>query len=152
MSAPPRPRVADYRYFRPITTRWTDNDLYGHVNNVAYYSYFDSVANQYLIQEGGLDIGGGPVIGLVVSSRCDYFASATYPDALTAGLRVDRLGRSSVDYALALFRDHEEQAVAAGGFTHVFVDRATRRAVPIPEPLRVALQRIAVAESPDRSV
>ena len=131
-----------YRYFLPITTRWMDNDTYGHINNVTYYSYFDTVANHYLIHEGRLDIHGGPVIGLVVESHCNYRAPLAYPDALRAGLRVDTLGQRSVTYGIAVFKEGETQAEAHGHFVHVVVDRQTRRAVPIPEPLRAALERL----------
>lgn len=133
---------ADYNYFVPITTRWHDNDLYGHVNNVTYYSYFDSVANHFLIQEGGLDIHEGTVIGLVVNSGCSYHAPLAFPDALEGGLRINRLGNSSVEYGIAIFRQGEEQAAAEGHFVHVFVDRAQRRPTPIPDALRTALAGI----------
>jgi acyl-CoA thioester hydrolase len=139
MSDTQRGTRADYRYFTPITTRWHDNDVYGHVNNVTYYSYFDSVANHFLIHEGGLDIHQGNVIGLVVSSGCRYHAALAYPDILAGGLRINRLGNSSVEYGLAIFRDGEDAAAAEGFFTHVFVDRTTRRPVPIPDTLRKAL-------------
>ena len=134
---------ADYRYFTPVTTRWHDNDIYGHINNVTYYSYFDSVANHFLIHEGGLDIHAGGVIGLVVSSGCRYHTALAYPDELTGALRVNRLGNSSVEYGLAIFRDGDEDAAAEGFFTHVFVDRGTRRPVPIPAQLRTTLARLA---------
>jgi len=133
---------ADYRVFYPITTRWSDNDIYGHVNNVTYYSYFDSAANRYLIEEGGLDISDGRIVGYVVNSGCHYHAPITYPEPIEAGLRVDRLGNSSVQYGIAIFRQGGEQAVAHGHFVHVFVDRAANRAVPIPECLRQALERL----------
>jgi acyl-CoA thioester hydrolase len=139
-----RPRRGVYRCFYPITTRWSDNDLYGHVNNVIYYSYFDSAANRYLIEEGGLDIQGGDIVGYVVSSGCDYHAPVAYPERIEAGLRVDRLGNSSVRYGIAIFREGEETAVAHGHFVHVFVDRASNRAVPIPPRLRAALAAIEV--------
>ena len=139
---PPQHRRADYVHFQPITTRWHDNDVYGHVNNVVYYGFFDSAVNTYLIEVGGLDIHEGPVIGFVVSSACDYFASIAFPDAIEVGLRVGKLGNSSVQYELAIFRAGEEQACAAGRFVHVFVDRASNRPVSIPEPLRSALERL----------
>ncbi|TLX61309.1 acyl-CoA thioesterase [Stutzerimonas nosocomialis] len=139
MAEQPQHLRADYRHFRPITTRWHDNDLYGHVNNVVYYSYFDSAVNAYLIERGGLDIHEGEVVGFVVSSSCDYFASIAFPDALDVGLRVGKLGNSSVQYELAIFKAGEEQACAAGRFVHVFVDRASNRPVPIPARLREAL-------------
>ena len=134
-----------YRYFLPITTRWMDNDAYGHINNVTYYSYFDTVANHYLIHEGGLDIHSGAVIGLVVESRCTYRAPLAYPDVLRAGLRVDKLGQRSVTYGLAIFKDGESQAAAHGTFVHVFVDRQSRKATPMPERLRAALERLVVS-------
>lgn len=140
----PKPDTADrYRYFVPITTRWSDNDVYGHVNNVTYYSYFDTAANHYLIREGGLDIERSPVIGIVVESQCHYHAPLTYPQALRAGLRVDKLGNRSVTYGIAIFAEGSDTAAAQGHFAHVFVDRATRRPVAIPEALRAALGRIA---------
>jgi acyl-CoA thioester hydrolase len=120
-----------------------DNDAYGHVNNVVYYSYFDTAANHYLIHEAGLDIHAGPVIGLVVASQCHYHAPVAYPDPLQAGVRVDRLGDKSVTYGIGIFRDGSDAAVADGTFTHVFVDRATRRSVSIPTAMREALARIA---------
>ncbi|WP_171433679.1 thioesterase family protein [Corallococcus exercitus] len=133
-----------YRYFLPITTRWMDNDVYGHINNVTYYSYFDTVANHYLIHEGGLDIHTSPVIGLVVESKCAYRAPLAYPDRLRAGLRVDTLGNRSVTYGIAIFKEGDEQAAAHGHFVHVFVDRQTRRAVALPDRLREALARLVV--------
>ncbi|WP_171806764.1 acyl-CoA thioesterase [Corallococcus exiguus] len=133
-----------YRFFLPITTRWMDNDVYGHINNVTYYSYFDTVANHYLIHEGGLDIHTGEVIGLVVESKCAYRAPLAYPDRLRAGLRVDRLGNRSVTYGIAIFKEGEEQAAAHGHFVHVFVDRRTRRAVAMPDRLRDALAALVV--------
>ncbi len=135
-------RRADYFYFQPISTRWSDNDIYGHVNNVTYYSYFDSVANHFLINQGGLDIHDGGIIGLVVSSGCAYHAALAYPDRLEGALRVNRLGNSSVEYGLAIFREGEETAAAEGYFTHVFVDRENRRPTLIPETLRQALARL----------
>lgn len=139
------PAVADdYRYFVPVVTRWNDNDVYGHINNVVYYAYFDSVANDFLIREGGLDIAHGEVIGLVVESRCYYHAPAAYPERLRAGMRVDRLGRSSVTYGFAVFRAEETAALVHGYYVHVFVDRITRRPIPIPAALRAALARLVV--------
>jgi len=136
--------VRDYRYFLPITTRWMDNDVYGHVNNVTYYSYFDTVANHFLIREGGLDIHTSSVIALVVESKCSYRAPVAYPDELTAGLRVDKLGNRSVTYGVAIFASGDEDPVAQGHFVHVFVDREGRTAVPIPERIREALSTIVV--------
>ncbi|MDX1457797.1 MAG: thioesterase family protein [Marinobacter sp.] len=131
-----------YRWFTPITTRWHDNDLYGHINNVTYYAFFDTVANRYLIEKGGLDIHQGPCIGLVVNSGCSYFAPIAFPDELDGGLRVNRLGRSSVEYGLAIFRKGEDVAVAQGHFVHVFVDREQRQSMAIPEPLRGMLAEL----------
>tara|TARA_R100000900_G_scaffold22441_2_gene17856 strand:+ start:65275 stop:65706 length:432 start_codon:yes stop_codon:yes gene_type:complete len=140
----PRPDRDAYRVFYPLNTRWSDNDIYGHINNVVYYSYFDFVANRYLIETGGLDIAAADIVGFVVNSGCDYHAPAAYPDALEGGLRVDRLGNSSVQYGIAIFRAGEREALAHGHFVHVFVERASNRAVPIPAPLRKALEAIAV--------
>jgi acyl-CoA thioester hydrolase len=142
VSKPQPPARADYKVFYPISTRWSDNDIYGHVNNVTFYSYFDTAANRYLIEEGGLDIGAGGIVGYVVSSGCEYHAPVTYPEPVEAGLRVDRLGNSSVQYGLAIFRPGGERAVAHGHFVHVFVDRAADRPVPIPPVLRAALARL----------
>jgi acyl-CoA thioester hydrolase len=134
------PQRTDYPHFQPITTRWHDNDIYGHVNNVTYYSFFDSAVNTYLIERGGLDIHDGSVVGFVVSSSCDYFASIAYPDLIEVGLRVAKLGNSSVQYELAVFKVGEDEACAAGRFVHVFVDRASNLPVSIPDALREALQ------------
>jgi len=138
------PTRDDYRVFYPITTRWSDNDIYGHVNNVTYYSYFDTAANRYLIEEGGLDISDGTIVGYVVSSGCEYHAPITYPEAVEAGVRVDRLGNSSVQYGIAIFREGAAEAAAHGHFVHVFVERARNRSVPIPLKLRAALERLQV--------
>ena len=137
-----RPTIADYPYQTPITTRWMDNDVYGHINNVAYYSFFDSAANRFLIEEGGLDIARGGVIGLVVESHCQFHAPLGYPAALRAGVRADKLGNRAVTYGLAIFDDREPLAAAHGYVVHVFVDRETRRPVAIPATLRAALERI----------
>lgn len=141
---PPQHLRSDYPHFRPISTRWHDNDIYGHVNNVTYYSFFDSAVNTYLIEVGGLDIHNGGVVGFVVSSSCDYFASIAFPDAIEVGLRVGKLGNSSVQYELAVFKAGEDEACAAGRFVHVFVDRQTNRPLPIPEGLRAALVPLLV--------
>lgn len=132
-------RRADYRHFLAITTRWMDNDVYGHVNNVVYYSYFDTVVNRYLIESGALDIATSPVIGLVVETGCRYAKPLAFPEAVTAALRVARLGVSSVRYEIGLFREDDDDAAAEGHFIHVYVDRATRRPAPLPEKLRGAL-------------
>jgi acyl-CoA thioester hydrolase len=139
MSRPTPPSRDDYLWSCEITTRWSDNDVYHHVNNVVYYSYFDTVANSYLIERGGLDFREGSVVGFVVNSNCDYFAPIAFPQRLTGALRVDRLGSSSVTYGIAIFADAADTACASGTFTHVFVDRDTSRPVPIPDALRRAL-------------
>jgi acyl-CoA thioester hydrolase len=137
----PEVRTA-YRHFRPIGTRWMDNDVYGHVNNVVYYAYFDTVVNAYLLSEGGLDFEKGSVIGLCVESHCQYFAPVAFPDSLEAGLRVVHVGRSSVRYEVAIFREASTTAAAKGHFVHVFVDRVTRRPVDLPPKLRGAVERL----------
>ena len=135
-----------YPHVREITTRWKDNDVYGHVNNVEYYSYFDTVINEYLIAEGGLDIFAGDTIGLCAESHCAFLGPLAFPDVVEAGLRVGKLGRSSVRYEIALFRPEAgEEPAATGWFVHVFVDRETRRSVEIPAPIRAALERLQPA-------
>ncbi|KPA92285.1 MULTISPECIES: acyl-CoA thioesterase [Pseudomonas] len=136
------PQRGDYRHFQPILTRWHDNDVYGHVNNVTYYSFFDTAVNTFLIERGGLDIHDGAVVGFVVSSACDYFSSVAFPERLEVGLRVGKLGNSSVQYELAVFKAGEEDACAAGRFVHVFVDRASNRPVSLPDGLREAFQSL----------
>jgi acyl-CoA thioester hydrolase len=135
-------RRSDYRHFREITTRWMDNDVYGHVNNVVYYSWFDTAVNQFLIEGGALDIEGSPVIGLVVETQCNYFASVAFPDRIDAGIRVAKLGNSSVRYEVGIFRKGEDSAAAQGHFVHVYVDRASRKAATLPDTLRTLLQTI----------
>lgn len=135
--------MVNYPFTTPLTTRWRDNDVYGHVNNVVYYEYFDTIANLYLIEHGGLDIHGG-VIGLVVASQCQFNAPLAYPDELTGGLRVTKLGNSSVRYELAIAKRSSTEIAAEASFTHVFVDRATRRPTPIPDQLREALAKLIV--------
>ncbi|MBO0493065.1 thioesterase family protein [Pseudomonas sp. Marseille-Q1929] len=138
------PQRADYLYFQPIITRWHDNDVYGHVNNVTYYSFFDTAVNTYLIEQGGLDIHDGKVVGFVVSSACDYFASIAFPERIEIGLRVGKLGNSSVQYELAVFKAGEDDACAAGRFVHVFVERGSNQPVAIAGVLREALQGLVV--------
>jgi acyl-CoA thioester hydrolase len=135
----PEPRGA-YAAFRPITTRWMDNDVYGHVNNVVYYSFFDTAVNGLLMDAGVLDIHHGDVIGLVVETQCNYFVPIAFPQAVSAGVRVAQLGRSSVRYEIALYAGDAPESAAAGHFVHVYVDRATRRPVPLPGPLKAVLQ------------
>jgi acyl-CoA thioester hydrolase len=143
MSRPTPPLRSGYRWFCPISTRWSDNDVYHHVNNVVYYSYFDTVANGYLIEAGGLQFSTDPVVGFIVNSSCDYFAPIAFPQRVTGALRVDRLGNSSVVYGIGIFADDDQSAAASGTFTHVFVDRASNRPVSIPEQLRAALEAIS---------
>lgn len=133
---------ADYRHFLPITTRWMDNDAYGHVNNAVYYAYFDTAVNEYLISRGVLDYVRSEVIGLVVESGCRYFAPLAFPERVTAGLRVGRVGRSSVRYEIGVFREEEAQAAAEGFFVHVYVDRETRRPGELPDQLRQAVTEL----------
>ena len=134
---------AEYTHFQSLPTRWTDNDIYGHVNNALYYAFFDTAINEYLIAEGGLDINAGAVIAFAVESQCQYFRPLAFPGMIEVGLRVGKLGNSSVRYELAIFKQGEPLAVAAGYFVHVFVDRETQRSVPIPTPIRTALERLA---------
>ena len=134
----------DYGHVLDIPTRWKDNDVYGHVNNVEYYSYFDTVINAWLIDEGGLDIHRGPVIGLCAESHCAFHAPLEFPETVHAALRVGHLGRSSVRYEIGLFGARSAEPVASGWFVHVFVDRERRRAVEIPARLRAALERLVV--------
>ena len=131
-----------FPHFRQIPTRWMDNDVYGHVNNVVYYSYFDTVVNEYLIRSDVLHIERSPVIGLVVETKCRYFEPITFPDTVHAGLRVARLGYSSVRYEVGLFRNDEETAAAQGHFVHVYVGRESRKATALPPEMRQALERI----------
>jgi acyl-CoA thioester hydrolase len=135
----PQPRSA-YRHFSSISTRWMDNDAYGHINNVVYYSYFDTVVNRYLIEAGVLDVERSPVIGLVVETHCNYFASLAFPQTVEAGLRVAHLGSSSVRYEIGLFGANEPLAAACGHFVHVYVDRETRRPAKLPAALTTTLQ------------
>lgn len=132
-------RRSDYRHFQTIPTRWMDNDIYGHVNNVNYYSYFDTAVNQYLIECGALDIHHGQVVGFVVETSCSYFRPLAFPDAVAAGIRVARLGTSSIRYEIGLFRNDDLEIAAAGHFVHVYVDRRSGRSVPVPAATREAM-------------
>lgn len=132
-----------YKHFLTIPTRWKDNDIYGHVNNALYYSFVDTVANEYLITKGGLDIHNDPVIGVVVESHCNYYQPLVFPESVLAGLRVGHLGTSSVRYEVGLFSESSETLCATAHFVHVFVDRATNEPVPIPDKLRVCLNKIS---------
>jgi acyl-CoA thioester hydrolase len=131
-----------FRLFRPIPTRWVDNDVYGHVNNVVYYSYFDTAVNGFLVEAGLLDIAASPVVGIVVETGCTFFESAAFPEALEAGLAVEALGRSSVRYRIGVFRAGGALAAAQGRFTHVYVERTTQCPVAIPPAIREALSRL----------
>ena len=140
----PEPRAA-FATFSPISTRWMDNDVYGHVNNVVYYSFFDTAVNGLLIAAGVLDIHGGDVIGLVVETQCNYFAPIAFPQPVAAGVRVAQLGRSSARYEIGLFAGDAPDSAASGHFVHVYVDRTTRRPVPLPAPLKAVLQSWSLA-------
>jgi acyl-CoA thioester hydrolase len=139
---PPSGRGA-YAAFSRIETRWMDNDAYGHVNNVQYYSFFDTAVNRWLVEQGVLDIAASPVIGLVVETRCSYFKPLSFPERVEVGLAAVRTGRTSVTYAIGVFREGDPEPAAAGEFTHVYVDRATGKAVALPAPVRAALTTIA---------
>lgn len=139
MERPVPLRASDFAHFAAITTRWIDNDAYGHINNVVYYEFFDTVVNGYLLAQGVLDIANGPVIGLVVETKCNYFRSIAFPDTIRAGLRVAKLGTSSVTYDVGIFRNDDDLASAQGHFVHVYVDRATSKPVPLPAALKKAL-------------
>ena len=145
MTEKPTDRRADFVHYLELQTRWDDNDVYGHVNNVVYYSYFDTVVNQYLIEQRVLDIEKSKVIGLVVETQCHYFGPFIFPDVVHAGLRVAKLGNSSVRYEIGLFRNEEKTASAQGHFIHVYVDRASRRATAVPADMRAALEKILSA-------
>jgi acyl-CoA thioester hydrolase len=140
----PRATRGDFRHFMPLATRWMDNDVYGHVNNVQYYSYFDTAVNSFLIDSGWLDIHHGETIGLVVETRCTYHASIAFPDRLDIGLAVERLGNSSVRYSLGVFKAGEDNAAAEGYFVHVYVDRKTSTPAPLPDGLRRVLLPLVV--------
>ena len=137
-----------YGYVQRISTRWMDNDVYGHVNNVVYYSYFDTVINSWLIQHAGLDIHAGAQIGLCAESHCKFLAPIEFPQVVEAGLRVEKLGRSSVRYGIGLFVEGQSVPAAEGWFVHVFVDRATRRAVPIDDAMHRALETLLLEPAP----
>ncbi|HWM89520.1 MAG TPA: thioesterase family protein [Thermoanaerobaculia bacterium] len=133
---------ANYRHFLAIPTRWMDNDVYGHINNVVYYSYFDTVINEYLIREGGLDIAEGATIGLAIETFCQFHQPLAFPEIIDAGLRVGKLGSSSVRYEIGLFRQGQDEPAATGHFVHVFVDRQTRKPAAMPPGIRACLERL----------
>ena len=144
-SKQPPPTRADYPHSTVIGTRWHDNDVYGHVNNIEYYSFFDTAINQLLISQGGLDIHNGEVIGLCAESHCEFLAALQYPNPVEARIRIAHLGSSSVRYELALFDGEAGPAAARGWFVHVFVDRASRRPARLPEQIRAALEPLTVS-------
>jgi acyl-CoA thioester hydrolase len=144
MSRPKPHSRFHYRHLREITTRWMDNDAYGHVNNVVFYSYFDTIVNEWLIRRGLLDVEKGGLIGLVVETGCHYFEPLSYPETVTAGLRVGHLGNSSVRYEIGLFGEGRESAAAQGHFVHVYVDRGTRRPATLPQEWRLALGHLVL--------
>ena len=133
---------SQYVQFMPVQTRWMDNDVYGHVNNVVYYSFFDTAVNRYLIDEGVLDIRAGDTVGFVVETSCSYEKPIAFPDRVTAGIRVARIGTSSVRYEIGIFRNDDDESSAHGHFVHVYVDRAAERSRAIPEAMRAALEKI----------
>jgi acyl-CoA thioester hydrolase len=137
----PEPR-SSYTVFRSISTRWMDNDAYGHVNNVVYYSWFDTAVNAYLIEQGVLDIHQGTVIGLVIETQCNYFSPLAFPQTVEAGIRVSQLGGSSVRYEVGLFAAGEALTAARGHFVHVYVNKQTRRPQPLPLPLKTVLETL----------
>jgi acyl-CoA thioester hydrolase len=146
---PEKPQIirSEYPHFLALPTRWMDNDIYGHINNALYYGFFDTAINNYLIGEGGLDINAGAVIAFAVESQCQYLQPLAFPGVIDVGLRVGKLGNSSVRYELAIFKQGETSAAAAGYFVHVFVDRQTQRPVPMPASIRKALERLVLSKS-----
>ena len=142
---------SEFPHFLALPTRWMDNDVYGHVNNVQYYSFFDTAVNQFLIERGVLDIYNDAVVGFVVDSGCAYFSSIAFPDVIHAGIRVAKLGNSSVRYEIALYRNDDALPCAAGHFVHVYVERSSNRSVPIPAPVRSVLETLIANLSPTGS-
>jgi len=144
LAAPPAlpTKRSEFRVLRAITTRWMDNDQYGHVNNVVYYSYFDTVVNGYLIEASGCDVRELPAIGIVAETSCKFISELSFPDTVHAGLALEKLGNSSVIYRIALFRNQQTEPAAIGRFVHVYVDSETRRPVPIPAQVRAALETL----------
>ncbi|MGH7121114.1 MAG: acyl-CoA thioesterase [Acetobacteraceae bacterium] len=146
MTRKERPRRSDYRYFQAVTTRWKDNDAFGHVNNVEYYSYFDTAVTFFLIEHGLIGATDRDIITVVVETGCRFHSSVAFPDRVTVGVRVARIGTTSVRYEIAVFRNDEDKAAADGHFVHVYVDRGSMRPVPVPEASRVALGTIATQQ------
>lgn len=147
MSQKPQISRAGYPYFMALPTRWMDNDIYGHVNNALYYAFFDTAINEYLIAEGDLDIAAGAVVAFAAESKCQYLQPLAFPGVIDIGLRVGKLGNSSVRYELAIFKQGETFAAATGYFVHVFVDRETQRPVTMPATIRAALERLILTTS-----
>ena len=147
MSQKPQITRAEYAHFLALPTRWMDNDIYGHVNNALYYGFFDTAINEYLIREGGLNIAAGEVVAFAAESQCQYLRPFAFPDVIEVGLRVGKLGNSSVRYELAIYKQGDDLASATGYFVHVFVNRESQRPVPIPEKIRNALQRLILQEA-----
>lgn len=145
MSKPTALRRQDFAVFRSIPTRWSDNDMYGHVNNVVYYSWFDTAVNTYLIEQGVLDPISGQWVGLVVETQCNYFAPLSYPQTIEAGLRVGQVGRTSVRYEIGLFAPSAEVCAAQGHFVHVYVDKVSQKPIALPLPLARLVQHLSVA-------
>lgn len=143
MSRPQPAARAAFAWFYPLPTRWADNDIYGHVNNVVYYAWFDTVVNRFLIEQGGMRPGNDPVVGYVVASSCDYFAPVEHPSDLQLGLRIVRLGSKSVTWEVGVFLAGDDHSRATGRFTHAFVDRASNRSAEVPAPIRAAIESIA---------
>lgn len=135
-------RRSFFTVFRPIATRWMDNDHYGHVNNVAYYSFFDTAVNGFLLEATGLEIRELPAIGIVAESSCRFFSSLSFPDTVHAGIGIERLGARSIVYSIGLFKNDDEEACALGRFVHVYVDRVSRRPVEIPDQIRAVVERL----------
>lgn len=140
----PLPRSA-FGHFTRIETRWADNDVYGHVNNVTYYAFFDTAVNRYLIETGALDLEKSAEIGLVVETRCNYFAPLSFPEPVEAAIAVERLGGSSITYRIGIFAEGAQETAAHGRFVHVYVDRETRRPVPVPDAVRKAVAPLVAA-------
>ena len=139
-------RREQFQFFLPIQTRWADNDIYGHVNNVIYYSYFDTAANSLLIQKTGFDIHQSKIIGLVVDSACSFLQELSFPEMIEVGVAIGKMGNSSLRYELAIFKQGQTEAAAQGHFVHVFVDRENRKSTSIPQAMRDALQPFLISE------
>jgi acyl-CoA thioester hydrolase len=137
----------DFKKMMTITTRWSDNDVYHHVNNVVYFSYFDTAVNQNLVEHGLLDLQNSSVVGLVVNNQCQFFASITFPDLVHVGLSVEKIGNSSVTYRIGIFKNDEPELAALGTYTHVYVDRLSQRPVPIPQAIRALFETMLIDQS-----